>query len=315
MGGLRFFQGNFSASYQARTQSLTLYQQLGDAQGQVDTLCGLSYSAYYFGDAKGFDCVNEAIAIAQQAGIYQQNLAELMEIKGFWTIDLEVSKSCYAESLAAYEKKGDRLGFTRLLRELGSLASEQGDFDRADDYLQRAVAISREMKSLSDLMYCLVVSGDHAHHVGRYKQMEACFQEAHAIAEKTGARAVFIWSTNHLGVAALRQGQLDRAVHLICESLELAQKYGLNLLVYIACLAAVAADLGCGLQSARLIGMLEAQPGYLEWIGPIPRHELARIPSQLRAMLGDEAYEAALLEGKALTRVQALQLAKDAVNL
>jgi predicted ATPase/DNA-binding SARP family transcriptional activator len=318
MGGFRFYQGNFSASYQARMQSLALYKQLGDAQGQVDMLWGLSYSAYFSGEGtKGFDYVNEAIAIAQQAGIYQQNQAQLMEIKGFWygMVDMEVSKSCYAESLAAHEKEGDRLGSANPLRALGEIASEQGEYDLADYYLQKAVAISREMNSSFDLMYSLVVTGDHAHHVGRFKQMEACFQEAHAIAEKTGARAVFTWSTNHCGVAALRQGQLDRAVHLIGESLELAQKYGLNLLAYIACLAAVAADLGRGLQSARLVGMLEAQPSYLECIGPIPRQELARITSQLRAMLGDEAYEAALLEGKALTLEQAIQEAKDVADL
>jgi len=116
-------------------------------------------------------------------------------------------------------------------------------------------------------------------------------------------------------VAARRLGQLERAIRLIGESLELAQKYGYASMVLecIASLAGIAADMGRGLQGARLMGVVEAQRGTSE-LGTITQKELPRDASQLRTMLGDAIYEAVLLEGQAMTQEQAVQLAKDVVD-
>jgi tetratricopeptide (TPR) repeat protein len=266
--------------------------------------------------------MNEAIHVAQQAGIFQNNLAALMwRVQGshYENTDLETAKHCFVESLALYEKLGDRLNAVDPLRKLGDIAWIQGEDERGNDYLQKAIAISREMNSKSDLMYSLYSCGDHAHKMGRYAESEACFQEAQALAEKTGFRMGVNWSLLNRGVAIRRQGHLERARRLICEGLELAQQdgYTLGVLGCIASLAGIAADLSRGLESARLMGaMVEAQTqqGFqTRTFGPISRIELQRDVSQLRNMLGDEAFEAAFLEGKVLTLEQAIQLAKEVV--
>ena len=87
----------------------------------------------------------------------------------------------------------------------------------------------------------------------------------------------------------------------------------------IASLAGIAADLGRGLESARLMGAMgEAltQQGFqTRTFGPISRTELQRDISQLRAMLGNDAFEAAFLEGKSLTLEQAIQMAKEVTEV
>ena len=142
-------------------------------------------------------------------------------------------------------------------------------------------------------------------------QMEAFFQEAQAVSEKTSFRRGFVWSIDHAGVAARRQGLQEQAVGRFCQSLGYAQEYQFpELLVQaIASLAGIAVDLGRGQESARLLGALGVMPGFLqiEIRGVIVNSELERNVNQLEAMLGDEAFEAALLEGKALSLDQALE--------
>jgi tetratricopeptide (TPR) repeat protein len=99
---------------------------------------------------------------------------------------------------------------------LGGIASLQGDYERADAYLQKAVVTSRELKSYYELVMYTSTSGDHAHRAGRYAEMEACFLEAHAIAEKTGFRMGYVWSFHHCGVAAHRLGQQGILLRPFC---------------------------------------------------------------------------------------------------
>jgi predicted ATPase/DNA-binding CsgD family transcriptional regulator len=314
VGHLRYGQSNFEAAFQAYTESLALYNQLKDDQGRVETLVGLSFAQFWFNEPSAeIKSVNEAIAAAQQAGIYEHNKANLLWCQGFCyqDIDHEIATRCFMESLAINEKKGNRLGSIGALRMLGQIASEDGDYERADFYLQKTVAASREMISMGNLMWGLILSGDHAYRVGRFAKMEAFFQEAQAVSEKTGFRRGFVWSIDHAGVAARRQGLQERAVRRFCQSLEYAQEYQFPELVVeaIASLAGIAVDLGRGQESARLLGALGVTPGLLpiEIRGVIVDSELERNVNQLRAMLGDEAFEAALLEGKALSLDQAVE--------
>jgi predicted ATPase/class 3 adenylate cyclase len=316
---MQYSLGNYTDTRQIAAKCLALYNQLGDVQGQVNVLEGLTLVMWFTNDpSMALKCVNEAIAIAQRAGIYEENQAELIGYKGFCYqhIDPEIAKCCLVDSLSAFEKRGDRLGSINCLRILGVIASEAGDYERADFYLQKAIATSREMRSLGYLVWDLSVMGDHAHRAGRYEQMEACFQEVQSVAEKSGHRRGYVWSFHHRGVAARRLGQLERAIQLIGESLSLAQEYEFTELV-VECLAStagIAADLGRGLLGARLMGTVEAcWKNYS--ISPIVLGELPRDASQLREMLGDEAYETALLEGKALTLDQAIQVAKEVADL
>jgi predicted ATPase/class 3 adenylate cyclase len=317
-GWAQYYRGNFAAVRQIAAKCLALYSQLGDAQGQVNVLLVLTLAMWFTNEPlMALECVNKAITIAQQAGIYEENQSDLIGCKGFCNqqINPEIAKRCLVESLDAYEKKGDRLGSINALRILGLIASEAGNYELADYYLQKAVATSREMRSLRSLAWDLSVVGDHIHRTGRFEQMEACFQEVQSVAEKVGYRRHYVWSIHHRGVSARRLGQLERAIQLIGESLRLAQEYGFIELVVecLLSLVGIAADLGRGLQGARMMGAMEAC-----WrnysIGPIVLSEMPRDASQLRAMLGDEAYEAALLEGKALTLEQAVQLAKETTN-
>ena len=204
VGQLKFGLGDFTASRQAFSESLALYTELGDTPHRVETLGRLSLTGYWTNDPTGeLEYMNEAIHVAQQAGIFQNNLAALLwRVQGshyenrshYVNTDLETAKHCYVESLALYDKLGDRLNAIAVLRELGEITRRQGEDERANDYIQKAVAISREMNSKSDLMYSLCSSGDHAHQMGCYAESEACFQEAQALAEKTGIRIGVIWS-------------------------------------------------------------------------------------------------------------------------
>jgi non-specific serine/threonine protein kinase len=310
-GILRFWQGNYPASRQAFSVSLALYRQLGDIQSQVYVLGYMSVAINFLADpAAQLGCVNEAISIAQQAGIYLQNLASLLRAKGFYYLhaDLEIARRSYVECVALFEKRGDRLSAIAPLRFLGAIASAQGEAERAEGYLQKAVAASREMKSLRNLFYDLSASGDHAHRVGHYEQMEAFFREAQEVSEKIGLRNGTVWCLHHLGVAVRRQGQLQRAIHLTSKSLEYAREYDFAELVAecIASLAGLALDFGRLQESSRWMAAVEAQQGKL-FVGPICELELQRDTAQVRALLGEEAFQAALLEGRALTLDQAVE--------
>jgi hypothetical protein len=74
----------------------------------------------------------------------------------------------------------------------------------------------------------------------------------------------------------------------------------------IASLAGIAADIGRLQESSRWMGAVEAQQGKL-YVGPICELELQRDTAQVRALLGEQAFQSALLEGRGLTLDQAEQ--------
>jgi tetratricopeptide (TPR) repeat protein len=142
-------------------KSLNIYQQLGDLQGEAESLIGIS-TAYYnqdalerglpvyfedFGFTEGENYFNQALAIAKKIG--NQKL-EAESLTGLGRAVDRLSDSAkaikyYDQALAIAKKIGDRQLEGRILNYLGVAHSNRAYFQKVLDYHQQALAISKNI--------------------------------------------------------------------------------------------------------------------------------------------------------------------------
>jgi hypothetical protein len=133
--------------------------------------------------------------------------------------------------------------------------------------------------------------------------------EALALARVSGERMLLGYTLDSLGALAEARDELGRAAGLYQEALAMAQEFGnpFNVAMALRALAGVAAKWGQPASAARIWGVTSALG---EAIGStLPLEEQARFEatvSSVREQLGEDAFTAALEEGRALPLEQAV---------
>ena len=183
------------------------------------------------------------------------------------------------------------------LADLADIASEQGDFDRAQTYAERSLAM-RRTRGLSPAR-ALGSLGDIALRLGDLDRAEALLRESAAGWQELGNESNYVATIESLGEVALRRGDVRRAEELFVEALRGAQALG-DLGVVGICLqdlALVASADGQPERAGRLIGagqaLLETSGSSFGWSWSEPA-----VPQEAKgegaAMTVDEAVEYAL---------------------
>jgi len=176
------------------------------------------------------------------------------------------------QSLALYEKLGDRSGIAASLNALAVSARDRGDYSSAQSYFERSLACWRMLpdrlaiaRSLHNLSNVIKVRGD-------YTRARKALREATDIFEELGDRSGAAWSINQQGDIARAQGDMAGARGLYQRALSAFREAGdswgsarsLTDLGYIDCeqgdhVAAQALEIFAGLGHRR--GMARALEG------------------------------------------------------
>lgn len=104
------------------------------------------------------------------------------------------------------------------------LCSEQGDHVQAQQYLEQALAIQREIGNISSQGFTLNRLGNTLVHLGRYAQAQDCLESALHISRKKNTRRLEQSALSHLGQIARRQGDYVGASDYAERSLRLSRE-------------------------------------------------------------------------------------------
>jgi predicted ATPase len=308
----------FERSNKYLEDSIALFRQLGEP---IFLIRSLSFYCSCFEPEELISkeaLVDEAIQIANEAGLYEQGKAELLFMKAQIAAELgslEEGQCLMEESLAICEQNNRPADSITRLRLLGQFAEKRGDEQQAFEYVQKALWLSRVLKSKYSMMWDLTFSGDIAYALNRYSEMYHYFEECQIISEKIGFQAGYLWGKHHQGVALRRIGEKARAAALALDSLDLAQEYESAEVVLesICSLAGILLEAGELPAAGRLLAATRALTSTIH-LGVIVKAELTRDMEEARTRLGVSAFETACEEGQGLTLEQAAKEARQSVQ-
>jgi predicted ATPase/transcriptional regulator with XRE-family HTH domain len=113
---------------------------------------------------------------------------------------------------------GTEIERAKALYGAGSLATEQGDYERAMALLETALAAARSAQDTAVAALALTDLGSIARQQGAYGRAMELHGEALALRREDGDRRGIAVSLANLGLAALHQGEHDRAEELLAEA-------------------------------------------------------------------------------------------------
>jgi predicted ATPase/DNA-binding CsgD family transcriptional regulator len=286
------------ASVTARAKALEALAWLADVQDDMD---------------KVEAAAEEGLRLSEEAGIGGSLAASLTNVLGDVAMtrgDYERAKELLEESLALYQKVGDRRFVPRVLAFLGNVSLEQEHYEQAKGLFEESLALGRELgeptaigMALMSLGYVFLLEGAHG-------RAMALFEEAEALSRERGHKGVLIYTIDNLGWAALLRGEHERAQSYYEESLALCEELGDKVIASesLEGLACIFASEGEAERAAKLFGAAEA---LREAVGyhHLPLEDALREPylAAARSRLGEEAWEETQAKGRAMQLDEAIE--------
>ena len=249
------------------------------AQMRARAIWALTACVYGSGDNERLLTLSEeGVTLSRRAGDTRAEMYTLA-MKGIAILllgELDRAARVLEESLEMFREQGDAWGASQVLDHVAVVPLRRGDYRRAAEYAEEALALTRQ----------------------------------------TGDRLAGNISLHLLAQTSWAAGEHERAARYYLDALvltfELADRT--NAAYCMQGLAAVAASRGEPRRAGRLLGAAEA---LLESVG-IPLyaqvdHELhQRVANAAREELGEQAWSAALDEGRAMSFEEAVAYARDA---
>ncbi|MBD0348605.1 MAG: tetratricopeptide repeat protein [Thermoleophilia bacterium] len=240
------------------------------------------------------DALKAAAALAQRRG------------------DTARAKRFATESVGLYRALGDPGGVSSALTTLAGAALVEGDGSRARQLYEEALALTRDLddpfrlaSALGNLGYMLLMEGDD-------ERAASLFEEGLVVFRRLSNDEGVARSLLNLGFSAWQRGSLVEASAMMKESLRRFSRIGSREGIAYALegLAAVAAARLESARASRLLGAAEAVCERIELtLDPFEQAVHGRTVAQARAHLGDEAYRAAVEEGRGLSPEEAAEYA------
>ena len=130
------------------------------------------------------------------------------------------------QSLEISRELGDRHGEGKSLNSLGNAYHSLGEYQRAIDYYQQSLAISRELGDRNGEAKSLNNLGSAYRYLGEYQRAIEYYQQSLAISQEIGDRHGEGASLNNLGSAYLSLGEYQRAIDFHQQTLAIQRQIG-----------------------------------------------------------------------------------------
>ena len=228
--------------------------------------------------------------------------------------DPEAAELFFKKSLRLAQGIGDQYEICSSLGGLATLKKDQGDLIQARGLSEEALAIARELNDKKLIALRLNTLGEIARIQENYEAAREFYEEALTIERDESLKYLIPSCANNLASTACLLGDYNSALSYALESLkvseELEDKISTGIALNVFAASAVAA--GEVEKAGRFCGAaqtaFDAEDYKLE---KVDREFLDRYVRQARSAIGDEAFEAAQAEGRAMSMKDAITLARE----
>jgi len=282
---------------------------------RAKALYGAAFMACDQGDPSAASVyAEEELAIRRELGD-RRGIANSLNSKAnvaFLQGDYATELAIRQEGLAIFRELGDRWGIAVSLGNLGFAANTHGDYASARAMLEESLAIRRELGVRRGVAHSLHQLGLVVQALGDQASAREMYEESLAIDRELGNCRGVASMLSCLGKLEFENGDLVTARSHLSESLAIHRELGdrLEITYCLEIAAPLAASQGAYHHAARLWGAAER---LREEAGtPRPPSELPKYRQHVadaRATLVDDSFDAAWLEGRAMTMEQAVELA------
>jgi len=142
--------------------------------------------------------------------------------------DFQRALELIEESRACYETLNDPSGVATTLHNLGALAFDQNEYDRARLYYLDCLAMLKKSGDKQHVAGTLNNLGEVAHTQGDYAGAQALYERALKLNHELGNLNFEASNLNNLGIVAQKQGDYTQAQSFYEQSLELLHKLGMR---------------------------------------------------------------------------------------
>jgi tetratricopeptide (TPR) repeat protein len=228
--------------------------------------------------------------------------------------DLEAAERFYQESLRLAREIDNKDLIARALGSLGHVKQQQGDLIQAKALTEEALEIARELNDGMQISIRLNSLGEIARRQEDYEAARKFYEEALTLAKKESAKSAISVFTLNLAAVACFQRDYKAARLYALESLKISEELGdkINTGIALGIFAALAVAAGEMEKAARFFGAAQAiydATGYKS--DKVDQIFFDRYTEEARAAIGEEAFEAAFSEGKAMRLKKAVATARE----
>ncbi len=244
------------------------------------------------------------------------SIGRLAQVQG----DYGSARAFHEQALVVQEFIGDDPGMCRSLENLAILSGSQGDYEHAGGLLEQSLAVRRKIGDRPSLMPTLNNLAIVNRRRSQYARAEELYLESAAIARETDSHKALSHALNGLGEIRLMQDDPVAALAFFRESVAIRHQLGNrpDLPTLLGNIAMAFYRQGDGLTAARLISASESLRKELGIaVQPSNRAEIEENIANVRALVGDAAFEQAWAKGRAMSLDEAVAVAlgKDARHL
>ena len=211
----------FQAAQVKWSQALRLYQQIADATGQRETLIGLGLADYGLGryrealqylrqaESMGGDFRNSGRLLTAQGLVY-------LELGEYWQAYNLLTRASGSQLQNIAEENRNRIG-------LGEAHRYLGQYKKALTYLQLAERTSGDR---GDYGRTLNAIGDVYFEIGQYEDAQNYYQKALAVRQSVGDKMGMLRTLNNLGRVKRELGAFPEALKLYQQALDWVNSLG-----------------------------------------------------------------------------------------
>ncbi|MEH1842758.1 MAG: tetratricopeptide repeat protein [Nostoc sp.] len=221
--------GQYQWAIEFLQQSLEIFREIGDRNGEANSLISLGNAYNYLGQyQRKIEFLQQSLEIFKEIGDRNgeanslNNLGNAYDSLGQYQQAIEFLQ----QSLEIFKEIGDRNGEANSLINLGNAYNSLGQYQRPIEFLQQSLEIFKEIGDRNGEGASLIGLGNAYNSLGQYQQAIELLQQSLEIKREIGDRNGEGASLIGLGNAYNSLGQYQRAIEFLQQSLEIFKEIG-----------------------------------------------------------------------------------------
>ena len=312
-----FIGGHFGESRRWLEQVLAVSEGAPSSL-RARALLGQGVVTFMLGDLRGGTALLEeslCLSLEAEDGVATAWATGWLGVPTTYAGDHERAMTYYQESLVLWRQLADPWGIAWMAMGLGSALAAQGETQRAVPLFNESLLLCRRVGDKWLTALTLHYSAYWAIARGDTEGVIPLVEESLSLFRALGARREIPRALGNLGLIAHNRYDYGRATAVFRESLALFREVGdkRGIALCFERLARVAGDQKRLTQAARLFGASDALREFAQVVsGRAIEFGGGGDRATIRAEMGDDAFESAQAEGRAMTMEQAIEYALSA---